>query len=155
MIKEIHLHDPELFEQVWNMQQQAYGIEALLIGFHEIPPLLETKDELMQVQEHFYGWYTDSNKLAGVISYEREAPHLLQICRVMVRPDHFRKGIGRALMQYVLSMKDVHTFTICTGLKNTPAITLYEQLGFHYVRDDEVAPGVVLRTLSKTQPLTT
>ncbi|MCG7409777.1 GNAT family N-acetyltransferase [Paenibacillus sp. ACRRX] len=152
MIKSLDLKEQVTLEALWMMQLTAYRIEANLIGFDKIPPLMESMEQLAQANEKFYGWYTDDHVLAGAVSTEMEAPGELQICRLMVRPDHFRQGIARKLMDHVLNMDGIHTFTISTGLKNEPAVTLYEKLGFQYKCDDEVGPGVVLRTLEMKVP---
>ncbi|MCY7784839.1 GNAT family N-acetyltransferase, partial [Bacillus sp. S20C3] len=76
------------------VQQPAYIKEAELIGFDGIPALQETAKDIQASREQFAGYRKDG-RLIGVISYEKNMHHLT-ICRLVVHPDGFRKGIGRA-----------------------------------------------------------
>lgn len=52
---------------------------------------------------------------------------------VAVSPDHRRKGVGRALIQRLiddLKSQGSHILMLEVRVSNTPAITLYEDLGF-------------------------
>lgn len=149
MIRRLNLQDDMTLQSVWQIQKIAYRIEAEMMEFHEIPPLLETIEQLRVVDELFYGWYTPSGELVGAISYAMEAPRELHIYRLMVSPSYFRQGIGRALMMHILDTPDVAKFIICTGVRNEPALSLYGSLGFHGVLDEEIAPGVYLRTMER------
>lgn len=149
MIRPLDLQDKLTLQRVWQMQQISYLIEAQWMQFEDIPPFLETMEELRQSLEQFYGWYTYDGELAGVVSIEYSMPSELHICRLMVRRDHFRQGIGRALMMYILDTPGIRRFTICTGVRNEPALKLYSSLGFHKVYDEEIVPDIYLRTLEK------
>lgn len=148
MIRQLDMNDVATLDQLWNLQQAAYRIEADIIGFDKIPPLMETIEDLHNTIETFYGWW-DQNQLAGAVSIEMTGPVIMEICRLMVRPDYFRRGIGASLLSHVLNMQDVHTHRIATGTRNLPALTLYEREGFRYVRDEEIAPGIWLRHLER------
>ncbi len=148
VIRQLQMSDDATLDQLWNLQQAAYRIEADMIGFDKIPPLLETVDDLRRTSEIFFGWW-EGQQLAGAVSIEMIGPVVMDICRLMVRPDYFRRGIGAGLLSHVLHMPDVHTHRIATGVRNIPALTLYEREGFQYVRDEEIAPGVWLRHLER------
>ena len=132
MIKELSLEDRDTVQQVWSLQHMAYPLEAELIGFSEIPPLLDTFETIRASGETFFG-------------YINEEGDQVTISRMMVHPGHFRKGIAGSLIRHVLECyQEAPMFTVSTGTRNTPAVTLYEKFGF--VRDHafEVAPGVEL-----------
>ena len=55
------------------------------------------------------------------------------VMNVCVAPEHRRKGIGDSLVQTLinhLKSQDVYKLTLEVRVSNTPAITLYEKLGF-------------------------
>lgn len=61
-----------------------------------------------------------------------------EIIALYVDPDHFRRGVGRSLMERVISRirdseADWHEMTVWTLERNSRALALYESLGF--VRD--------------------
>ena len=147
MIEQLCIQDEVIAQSVWQIQQTAYRAEADLMQFYDIPPLLETMEQLRESTETFYGWYNSSNELVGVVAVKKEAPRELRICRLMVRQDQQRQGIARSLMKNVLKESGIDRFVISTGERNEPALRLYLSLGFQTVQDIEIAPGVYLRTL--------
>ena len=143
MIKPLNMKNPQLAQAVLAIQLPAYQIEADLIGFQGIPALLETIEDLMNSNETFLGYYED-HQLSGVVSYD-ENESLVEICRLVVAPTSFRKGIGRQLIEYVINeVKHSRDALVSTGQMNGPAVTLYTKLGF--VEEDrfEIAPDVQL-----------
>lgn len=150
-IRTINLADPDVAELVWRLQHAAYRIEAELIGFDRIPPLLDTVESLQSCRETFVGCFDedDDDELAGAIAYTRESPEVT-ICRLMVHPDRFRQGIGRQLLQHVQHLEsDAAKYTVSTSARNAPAIRLYEQEGFGIVKEIEPEPGVHLVVFEK------
>ncbi|WP_423410649.1 GNAT family N-acetyltransferase [Heyndrickxia sp. MSNUG] len=130
------------------LQRKSYIIEAELIGTTEIPPLTETFEQLQNCGETFIGYYID-NKLAGAVSYKREAG-TLDIHRVMVHPDFFRRGIAAKLIKHIEAHeKNTSKTIVSTGAANLPAVRLYEKLGFHRTEDAIVGNGIVIANFIK------
>ena len=114
MIQMLNVQDRDEATELLALQKLAYRKEADLIGSDQIPPLYETLEALQQSTETFYGYVLDG-RLAGAISYKRER-NLLDIYRMMVHPDYFRRGIARALLQFVERCEpDVIRMTVSTG----------------------------------------
>ena len=147
MIQRIDLNDSVLLNQIITLQRVSYLIEAEMIDYYEIPPLVETREELVNCVEHFYGYFMD-DVLAGFLSYTKE-DHILDICRVAVHPDYFRKGIAGELLTFALSLPDITKAIVSTGKKNLPALRLYQKYGFLVMRDKNIGNGVYLTELEK------
>ncbi|MEC0183933.1 GNAT family N-acetyltransferase [Paenibacillus peoriae] len=146
MVTLCSLTDDDIVNQIWRLQHVAYRLEAERIGFEEIPPLMDTLDTLKSCGESFYGWVED-DELLGALAVQSESPGSLTLTRMMVHPDHFRKGIADSLMRHVLNEhRHIPLFIVSTGTLNTPAVALYRKHGFHPVSAAEVAPGVELTT---------
>ncbi|AHM67871.1 gcn5-like N-acetyltransferase [Paenibacillus polymyxa SQR-21] len=146
MVTLCSLEDDNIVSQIWRLQHVAYRLEAELIGFDEIPPLMDTLETLRSCGESFYGWLED-DELLGALAVQSESSGSLTLTRMMVHPDHFRKGIADSLMKHVLNeYRNVPLFIVTTGTLNTPAVTLYQKHGFHPVSAAKVAPGVELTT---------
>ncbi|KAF6584011.1 MULTISPECIES: GNAT family N-acetyltransferase [Paenibacillus] len=146
MVTLCSLEDDNIVSQIWRLQHVAYRLEAELIGFDEIPPLMDTLETLRSCGESFYGWLED-DELLGALAVQSESSGSLTLTRMMVHPDHFRKGIADSLMKHVLNeYRNVPLFIVTTGTLNTPAVTLYRKHGFRSVSAAEVAPGVELTT---------
>ncbi|SMF71288.1 Acetyltransferases [Paenibacillus uliginis N3/975] len=144
MIRTLSLEHRDAVQQIWALQHMAYPLEAELIGFTDLPPLLDTFETISSSGEVFYGNVSDDGELIGAIAVELEKDQVT-ISRMMVHPGHFRKGIAGGLIQHVLDTYcDAPLFIVSTGTKNTPAVRLYERFGFQPKDAFEVAPGVEL-----------
>ena len=136
MIRKLNLQDKHEAAELLALQKLAYRKEADLIGSDQIPPLHETLEALQQSTETFYGYLLDG-QLAGAVSYKREGD-LLDVYRVMVHPDYFRRGIARALLQFVEGCEPgIKRIIVSTGSLNAPARTLYEREGFRATSEEE------------------
>jgi ribosomal protein S18 acetylase RimI-like enzyme len=148
VIKQLDTKDSKIAEQIVDLQKKSYLIEAELIDFYDIPPLKDTTDTIIQSDEVFYGYYSD-DVLAGLISYKLEED-LLDIYRVAVDPEYFRKGIARQLIEFIEDInKGIKRIIVSTGLKNQPAVSLYIKLGFNKLEEVEVAEGIYIVTFEK------
>ncbi|WP_375103998.1 GNAT family N-acetyltransferase [Paenibacillus sp. RS8] len=144
-IIKLNLQDDNTVNELWSLQHKAYRLEAELIGFREIPPLMETREMLSHSKEDFYGCFDEEEELMGAIAIEEESPGKLTITRMMVGPDFFRRGIASRLLEYVFEhFSGMEQFIVSTGKLNLPAVSLYRKHGFVPNGSQEVAPGVEL-----------
>lgn len=144
MIRSLSLESRDMVQQIWALQHMAYPLEGKLIGFTELPPLMDTFDTISASGEDFYGVFNEDEELMGAIAVEKEDTQVT-ISRMMVHPAHFRKGIAASLIRYILdTYSNASLFIVSTGTKNTPAVSLYKKFGFTPVNTFEVAPSVEL-----------
>jgi len=150
MIQPLENGKPEIARKIAELQRKSYTVEARLIGFDKIPPLLELPEDILRCTESFLGCYRDG-RLAGLLSYEREGTSV-EICRVAVDPGCFRQGIGGALLQYLEDMyPDADRFYVSTALGNIPAINLYKRQGYTRESERKTEEGLTLITLVKNR----
>ncbi|MCR8643858.1 GNAT family N-acetyltransferase [Paenibacillus sp. N1-5-1-14] len=150
MIRLIDVTNIQDASEIIRVQVPAYKIEAAIIGFSDIPPLKETLDEIIQCKEQFYGYYVD-DELAGAISYQLEG-NTLDICRLVVHPDHFRKGIASELLDFLLALElPYKRVIVSTGTLNTPAISLYKRFGFQEAGQIQINEQLSLINLEKNK----
>ncbi|OKP67958.1 histone acetyltransferase [Paenibacillus sp. P3E] len=144
-IMKLDLQNGGTLSELWSLQHKAYRLEAEIIGFHEIPPLMETRDMLSRSEELFYGSFDDHGDLMGAVAVLEESPGKLTVTRMMVNPDFFRQGVAGKLLEYIFDLyQDMEQFIVSTGKLNVPAVTLYTKHGFIPAGVEEVAPGVEL-----------
>ncbi len=146
-IKEISLAHILSAAQLLELQRTAYKIEAELIGTEDIPPLKESFEQLQSCGETFIGCY-QGNRLAGAVSFVKEG-NTIDIHRVMVHPDFFRKGIAARLLKHIEQEHDGAELIVSTGAANVPALKLYEKLGFERLKDRTVGGSIVLANFIK------
>nr|WP_263327594.1 GNAT family N-acetyltransferase [Neobacillus sp. Marseille-Q6967] len=148
MIQTIDLKDKKLAQELFELQKLAYLIEAKLIDFYEIPPLQETFLEFLTCEESFLGYF-EEDELVGALSYTIEGKELT-ICRMVVHPNHFRKGIAQKLLEAVEKLhNEINVFTLSTGRDNFPAKELYLKNGYSLVGETEVAPSFFISNFEK------
>ncbi len=63
--------------------------------------------------------------LGEAVVSERESG--IRLHGIFVRPEHRGRGYGRSLMEAVLSLSEIKTVTLCTGLGN---IAFFKLFGF-------------------------
>lgn len=149
-IREIDLKEIMAAAEVLDLQRASYKLEAKLIGTDEIPPLNETFEQLQTCVETFIGYYI-GNRLAGAVSYKKEKG-TLDIHRVMVHPDFFRRGIASRLIAHIESLEnDTSETIVSTGAANQPAVRLYEKLGFKRQEDIAVGDGLRIANFKKSR----
>lgn len=129
MFQQLDLSNNHLAQAVYQIQKAAYQIEAELLGTAEIPPLQESFEGLQKVDETFIGFY-QASRLLGVISY-KVADQIIDIYRLFIHPDVLRQGVGRKLIDYVVSQNlECRKMIVATGEKNYPAVKFYRSYGF-------------------------
>lgn len=147
MIQLLNHQDIWTAEQMLAVQLPAYQMEAELIKFAGIPQLNDTPQNIVSSEEIFLGYF-EQTKLVGFISFT-ETDELIDICRLVVHPNYFRKGIASSLLKCLLSSKQSRQQVIVTtGAKNAPAIRLYEQFGFTKTKDIEIEPDFFITELT-------
>lgn len=134
-------------ERILALQKASYQVEADLIGFPKLPPMLENTEDIMNSQEIYYGYLVDG-VLAGILSYIIEED-VLDIYKVAVHPNFFKRGIARQLLQKIEQTEGIDRITVSTGLKNTPAVNLYTSMGFCKVQEKEVVKDLYIVSFEK------
>lgn len=148
MILLVDIHQPEIAQQIYTLQQAAYRIEGELIGYAALPPLLESLETLQQSGEQFLA-FQEAGQLAGVLAYTRN-DSVLEICRMMVSPAYFRRGIAAKLLQALEAIEaEVNQIVVSTAAQNLPALALYQKYNYRHRFTTTLPDGLKLVTLSK------
>jgi ribosomal protein S18 acetylase RimI-like enzyme len=139
--------NPQMAENILALQKASYQIEADLIGFPKLPPMLENLEDIINSQETYDGYFAEG-VLAGILSYIIEGD-VLDIYKVAVHPDFFKRGIARQLLQEIQQTEGIASITVSTGLKNIPAVNLYTSMGFCKVQEKEVVKDLTIVCFEK------
>jgi ribosomal protein S18 acetylase RimI-like enzyme len=148
-ITPLDLADASVAAGVLDVQRHSYEVEARLIGSDRIPPLHESLEELQACGETFLGAYLEGS-LAAVISWRFDGA-TIDLHRLAVLPDFFRRGIGAALLRAALrSEPEARRAIAQTGAANEPGKQLYRGEGFAELGDREVLPGLWISQFERT-----
>jgi len=148
MIRILNHHDPALAHQIYRLQQAAYTVERDLIDYPDFPPLHVTAQDIQQEAADFLGAWVDGawvdGALVGVLSFATTAT-CLDIERLIVHPQAFRRGIASALLHAVEGYaRAAGQLTVSTAAKNLPAVSLYQKHGYQLTQRTTLADGLEL-----------
>jgi ribosomal protein S18 acetylase RimI-like enzyme len=148
MIHTLDILDPTIARAALEVQRASYAVESALIDYPTLPPLYESVADLQHSGETFLA-FLDNTEIVGVLSFTIH-PESLEICRLVVSPRHFQRGIGSALLRAA----EQHaapgtTITVSTAERNTPAVRLYQKHGYTITRHVTLPDGLVLVKLAK------
>ncbi|MEU0785409.1 GNAT family N-acetyltransferase [Streptomyces sp. NPDC006173] len=137
-------HDDAAAVSVHRIGRRAYAVEAELIGFDGIPGLQESMDEMRGRPLRWLGAIADSGRIAAFVAWQSPAREgIVDIDRVCVDPDWFRYGLASRLIRHLLAdLAPDGDVQVSTGAANSPAVALYESLGFSRTGTIEPVPGL-------------
>lgn len=148
MIQQLNNTAPEVCQQIYQVFQSSYKIEADLIGVQNFPPLSRTVEQIQQSNNEFYGVIV-AGELAGVIeislnefSVQDILETALEIESLTVSPLFFKQGIASLLIEFALQNKTFEYAIVETAVVNQPAIKLYEKHGFRIFKQFTPEHGI-------------
>ncbi len=147
MVAVANIREPLVAEQIHVLQHAAYTVEAQRVGSSDFPPLRETLDTLHRSTDCFLVFMEDGN-IIGCLSYEQSGA-VFTITRLVVCPQHFRRGIASALLRQLESrLPSGSSICASTAELNEPAIRAYEKQGYG-TAPGPTSEGIKLRRLHK------
>jgi len=140
MIERLQNNEIEVSKIIRSVFQLSYKVEAELLKATDFPPLKRSLNNFINSNTEFFG-YIKGGKIIGVIEIEYNN-RLTDIHSLVVDPTFFRQGVAKKLMEFVFNTFDSSLFVVETGIKNVPAIDLYEKFGFIEVKQWDTDHGV-------------
>jgi ribosomal protein S18 acetylase RimI-like enzyme len=138
--RELDLSDEATARTVHQVVRAAYLVEAELIGSDAIPALHETPERMRALPLRWLGIGAPE----AVLGWSPEGDGV-DIDRLCVRPDRFRRGLASALLTELLARTE-GPVTVATGAANAPAVALYQRHGFTRTGTVEPVPGLAVAT---------
>jgi ribosomal protein S18 acetylase RimI-like enzyme len=151
MISHVNHHEPQIAEQIYQLQQAAYTVERDLIAYPDFPPLRVSAADIQHESGSFLGAW-NAAQLVGILSYTMTS-HLLDIGRLIVHPSTFRRGVASQLLTAVERYATARQhLTVSTAEKNYPAVALYLKHGYSVLQRSELPDGLALVRFIKDTP---
>ncbi len=128
--KKIVKANPEDLKEILDLQYLAYQSEAALFGNKDIPPLKQTLEEVEdEYRQGIILKMTDEGNIIGSVrAHEKDGT--VYIGKLMVHPDHRRKGYGRMLLAEIEQYFPDKRYELFTSTRSKDNIRLYETLGY-------------------------
>ena len=146
---------PEVAEELRALCVASYRVERDLLGLREFPPLQRTAEQLAAARESTYfgirapAGDPASGDLVAALELEPGTSAPLHVGTLVVHPRHFRRGLATRLLQHAIQQAGARPLSVSTAHANTPALRLYEGLGFReherWSTTDDLAMVTLLR----------
>jgi ribosomal protein S18 acetylase RimI-like enzyme len=168
MLKSITHASPDDAPAILELQKLAYQSEAKLYNDWNIPPLIQTLDELISdfTTKIFLKAQVEGKIVGSVRGHQVGDTCFIE--RLIVHPNFRGQGIGTALMTQIESYFDslserlflrqrlrqrqrVLRFELFTGHKNDRNIRLYELLGYQIFKHEKITETLSFIFMEKHQ----
>jgi ribosomal protein S18 acetylase RimI-like enzyme len=136
--------------QIYDVYQLSYKVEASLVGVEDFPPLRRSASDIQTSSSQFLGQRIGAD-LAAVVEYTRDG-EALSIDSLVVHPEYFRRGLASELLQLLFAKVQWRTACVETATANNPAIVLYQKFGFSESKRWKTADGIDKIELKRINP---
>ena len=143
-------------EPILALQKLAYISEAEIVGDYNIPPLTQTLEEIIEEfkQRLILKAVVKTKRLLKKKIIGSVRAHLENgtcfIGKLIVDPDHQKKGIGTKLMNEIeVRFEHAKRFELFTSSKSQKNIYLYQKLGYNIFKEEKINETLTLVYLEK------
>lgn len=140
-----HRH-PAVAAEINRVMRAGYMIEATLLGVADFVPVRRTAVDIAAARSLFLGAFL-ADRLVAVAEIETRRTGAANIASLVVHPDHFRKGLGTALLGHIVASHGDRDITVTTGIQNEPALRLYARFDFGTHSQWRTRDGIPIITL--------
>ena len=126
---------PPTYTPIIGKQQVAY-----MIGLFYAPAALEKQME----QGHRFILCYSEGKALGFAAWSEIEPGIFKLHKLYVRTNQQGKGIGRALLEYIVTeikKENATALRLNVNIHNSPAINFYKKSGFTHYKDEDIDIG--------------
>jgi ribosomal protein S18 acetylase RimI-like enzyme len=147
---EIFQATPDNATEILALQKLAYRAEAQIYNDWNIPPLLQTIEEIRdEFKIHMFLKAVSGHSIVGSVR-ARIVGNTCHIGRLIVHPEWQNGGIGtRLLTEIEIIYRAVSRFELFTGSQSVINLHLYHKLGYKDFRRESLSDQVELIYLEK------
>jgi N-acetylglutamate synthase-like GNAT family acetyltransferase len=136
------------------LQRLAYQSEAALYDDFNIPPLLQSFDELREDfdQKVVFKMERDGKIIGSVRGFCADKTAMIE--RLIVHPECQRQGLGNALLEHIEAhFESAHRFELFTGHKSHSNLQFYQQRGYTIFKQEPISETLTLVFLQKVKEI--
>jgi ribosomal protein S18 acetylase RimI-like enzyme len=137
--------------EILALQKLAYQTEAQIYNDWNIPPLLQTIEEIRdEFRTHMFLKAVSGHSIVGSVR-ARIVGNTCLIGKLIVHPKWQNRGIGtRLLTEVEIIYRAVSRFELFTGSQSVKNLYLYHKLGYQDFRRESLGDQIELIYLEKT-----
>ena len=131
----------EDLEEILSLQKAAFTEVAKQMNNYDIPPLLQTVQDVRKDFETcvILKYLAKNNRIVGSIRGNIYDDNVCHIGKLIVHPDFQNQGIGKALMYEIEKyFPSCQKFTLFTGDETPNTVYLYTQVGYQAIYKKEI-----------------
>lgn len=150
MFMRIEAAEAKDLDIILKLQYLAYQSEAALFGTRDIPPLKQTLDEVTEEYNNgiILKMTDDSGTIIGSVR-AHEAGGTVYIGKLMVHPDHQKKGYGSLLLTRIEECFPGKRYELFTSTRSVDNIRLYKKMGYKEYKQEPVSDELVFVYMQK------
>lgn len=137
-------------QEILALQLLAYQTEAAIYNDDTLPPLQDTlQDMIARFEDRKFFKTVETDPIIGSVrAFEKNGTCFVE--RLIVHPEHRRRGIGTALLRHIeTQFPSAHRFELFTGHKSESNLRLYQRLGYRPFRQQQLSDKVTLVFMQK------
>ncbi len=136
---------------ILELQKHAFMMVAESMNKYDLPPLLQTWEDIYQEYEKgiILKYTSESGQIIGSIRGYTDDNQTCHIGKLIVHPNFQNKGIGKELMYEIETyFPYCHKFTLFTGEETPNTLHLYNKVGYHTVCKKDMS-GITMIIMEK------
>jgi ribosomal protein S18 acetylase RimI-like enzyme len=144
----------EDMREILDLQKSAYLSEAKIYNNYNIPPLIQTLEEITNdFQNQIYLKVVINKKIVGSVrAYIKNGTCF--IGRLIVLPKFQNQGIDKALMREIETLfKDAERYELFTGHISHKNLLFYQKLGYEPFKTEKIDNNLTFNYLQKSSNL--
>lgn len=135
---------------ILDLQQKVFSVVAKQMNKFDIPPLLQTLQDICnENKKALILKYVSNDKIVGSVRGYVDENNICHIGKLIVHPKYQNKGIGKALMyeiekRFILCDK----YTLFTGVDTPNTLHLYSKIGYNII-DKRMVDNIMMIIMEK------
>jgi phage replication-related protein YjqB (UPF0714/DUF867 family) len=137
-------------EEILALQKLAYRSEAEIYNDFNIPPLVQTSEEIKKdFENQFFLKAVEDEKIIGSVRAQVKG-EICHVGRLIVHPNFQNRGIGNKLMNEIERVFNTcKRFELFTGSKSERNLYLYQKLGYRIFKTAKITDKTTIVYLEK------
>lgn len=134
----IDIAGPGDLEEILALQQMAFQSEAVIYDDYNLPPLLQSINELRtEARDSIILKASADRRIVGSVRAYRQGD-TCYMGRLIVHPDYQNQGIGQRLLQAIEGCFSGLRLELFTGSLSQKNLALYEKMGYRRFKTEQI-----------------